>query len=94
MHEIHTKLYQMLTEINFINDDKEMVRLIYHSRSDALRPENLKFIMQSCKNSILRQDVEFIVDFLWRISYQKLPLMYSEYESLDSDRVKDWRNII
>lgn len=93
-HEIHTKLYQMLTEINFIKDDKGMVRLIYHSRSDALRPENLKFIMQSCKNSDLGQRVEIIIDFLWRISYQKLPLMYSEYESLDSDRVKDWRNII
>jgi hypothetical protein len=96
MHELHTKLYQMLTHINFVKSSNEMVRLIYRSPTDALRPKNLKFIMRSCKNlnADLRLAVEAIINFLWSINRQRLPLMYSEYEQLSSNKLKNWRNVI
>jgi hypothetical protein len=96
MHEIHTKLYQMLTEIYFVKSSNEMVRLIYRSPTDALRPKNLKFFMRSCKNlnAGLRLAVEVLINFLWSINRQRLPLMYSEYEQLSSNKLKDWRKVI
>ena len=94
MYEILTELYQSLVDANFISHGEEMERLVNYSHSDVLGPENLSFIISSFEKYGLRKYVEPIIDFLWRLFYRKLPLLYLEYTHLSIEgKLNDWRDI-
>ena len=95
MYEILTELYQSLVDANFISHGEEMERLVNYSHSDVLGPENLSFIISSFEKYGLRKYVEPIIDFLWRLFYRKLPLLYPEYAHLLRDgKLNYWTDIV
>jgi hypothetical protein len=71
-----------------------VIRFLNYSRSDVLGPENLTFIISTFEKCGLRQYAEPIIDFLWRLFYRKLPLLYLEYAHLSIEgKLNDWRDI-
>jgi hypothetical protein len=94
-HEILENLYNNLVDINFIHYGEEMERFVNYSRSDVLGPENLSFIISSFEKCSLREYVEPIIDFLWRLFYRKLPLLYQEYSDLSREgKLNGWRDVV
>jgi hypothetical protein len=95
MCEIVGELYQGLVDANFVSSSEEMERFVNYSRSDVLGPENLSFIISSFEKCSLREYVEPIIDFLWRLFYRKLPLLYQEYSDLSREgKLNGWRDVV
>src|SRR5919109_2965025 len=94
MQEMVAELYQGLVDAKFIRCNEEMERFLNYSSSDILGPENLTFIISTFEKCGLRQYAEPIIDFLWRLFYRKLPLLYLKYTHLSIEgKLNDWRGI-
>jgi hypothetical protein len=95
MQEMVTELYQGLVDTNFISNGEEMDWFLDYDRSEILGPENLTFIISTFEKCGLREYVEPIIDFLWRLFFRKLPLLHPQYTHLSREgKLNDWRGIV
>jgi hypothetical protein len=95
MQEIYLKLYQSKI-LKILTDDNEGQILIhlFSNNANGLRPENIIEMLKTFELYGLRENIEKLMDPLWKLSYPILPFVHSHYRRYNTKELKDWRRVI
>jgi len=95
MQEIHFKLYKSKILKIFTDDNEEQILVhLFANNSNGLRPENIIEMLKTFEQYGLRENIEKLMDPLWKLSYHILPFVHSHYRRYNAKDLKDWRRVI
>ena len=95
MQEIHLKLYKSKILKIFTDDNEEQILVhLFANNSNGLRPENIIEMLKTFEQYGLRENVEKLMDPLWKLSYHIIPFVHSHYRRYNAKELKDWRRVI
>lgn len=95
MQEIHLKLYKSKILKIFTDDNEGQILIhLFSNNANGLRPENIIEMLKTFEQYGLRENIEKLMDPLWKLNYPILPFVHSHYRRYYAEELKDWRRVI
>lgn len=95
LQEVHSKLSDTMLDTGLIETaDEILVEGIIEKNSGILNPKEIITVLNTFDKYGLRENIELVLDCLWRISHPIIRLSYPYYTLKNPAVQKDWRKLL
>jgi hypothetical protein len=94
VQNVHSKLSDALLNNGLIESADEISVEILQASSGVLAPETISTVLDTFDKYGLRENIELVLDCLWRISNPIIHHLYPYYSLKNPAVQKDWRRLI